>query len=67
MATNPKVLPCPTCKTDEHVSVYGYESGSRCVECDKCYYRGPIEGSVRQAIKSHNARVSDKSDGGQGK
>jgi Zn ribbon nucleic-acid-binding protein len=60
MATNPKVKPCPDCKTDQWISVYTYDSGGRCVECDKCWYRGPIEGSIRQAIKSHNEAVGGK-------
>jgi len=52
-----KVKPCPECKTDEYMGVYTYDSGGRCVECDKCFYRGPIEGSIRQAIKSHNEKA----------
>lgn len=56
MATNPKLKPCPRCHTDEYLAVYTYDSGGRHVECDKCYYLGPCEGSIRQAIKSHNAR-----------
>lgn len=58
MATNPKIKPCPLCKS-ENVSVYSYDSGWRYVECDGpgCWYRGPGEGSVRQAIKSHNERT----------
>jgi Zn ribbon nucleic-acid-binding protein len=60
MATNPKMAPCPTCKTDAYLAVYSYDSGGRHVECDKCFYLGPAEGSVRQAIKSHNERVAAK-------
>ena len=58
MATNQKLKPCPKCRTSEFLGVYAYESGWRYVECDKngCWYRGPGEGSVRQAIKSHNAK-----------
>lgn len=58
MATNPKIAPCPNCKNDENICVYTYESGWRHVECVKCNYLGPGEGSVRQAIKSHNARCN---------
>jgi len=56
MATNPKLKPCPKCDSADSLEVYVYESGWRYVECDNCWYRGPAEGSVRQAIKSHNAQ-----------
>ena len=56
MATNPKIKPCPNCGTAEFVAVYTYDYGWRHVECDKCHYLGPGEGSVRQAIKAHNER-----------
>lgn len=61
MATNPKMKPCPHCGTADYLDVYKYDSGWCYVECDnaKCtgnFYRGPGEGSVRQAIKSHNAK-----------
>ena len=58
MATNPKIKPCPRCGTTDDISVYSYENGWKHVECDKCHYLGPGEGSVRQAIKSHNANVA---------
>lgn len=62
MATNPKMKPCPHCSTADYLGVYKYESGWCYVECDnaKCtgnFYRGPGEGSIRQAIKSHNEKV----------
>ena len=62
MATNPKIKPCPTCKNDEHLAVYTYDNGWRHVECDKCFYLGPGEGTVRQAIKSHNAKFEARHD-----
>jgi hypothetical protein len=62
--TVPKIKPCPLCAS-EAVSVYAYESGWHYVECDGpgsdgtgCYYRGPGEGSILQAVRSHNERVS---------
>lgn len=55
--TAPKIKPCPRCQTDAHIAIYTYESGWRHVECDKCYYLGPGEGSKLAAIKSHNANV----------
>lgn len=57
MATNPKIKPCPKCG-ETGLAVYSYEQsgGTKHVECDKCHYLGPGEGSVRQAIKSHNEK-----------
>lgn len=61
MATNQKMKPCPLCGTADFLAVYKYDSGWQYVECDNpaCvkdgFYRGPGEGSIRQAIKSHNA------------
>ncbi len=55
--TSPKIKPCPRCKTDAHMAVYTYENGWRHVECDECLYLGPGEGSIKQAIKSHNERM----------
>lgn len=52
----PKMQPCPNCKNDEQLEVYRYDSGWRHVECDKCFYLGPGEGSILQAIRSHNAK-----------
>lgn len=56
MATNPKMKPCPKCGYGDYLSIYKYDSGWRRVECDNgnCQYLGPGEGSVREAIKSHN-------------
>jgi hypothetical protein len=59
MATNPKMKPCPKCKSAEYLAVYKYDSGWCHVECDRptCnFYLGPGEGSIRQAIKAHNAK-----------
>jgi uncharacterized metal-binding protein (TIGR02443 family) len=50
-----KMAPCPNCKSDESLAVYRYESGWQHVECNKCWYLGPGEGSTKAAIKSHNA------------
>ncbi len=61
--SNPKIRPCPRCQSDEHMNVYAYDSGSRHVECDKCFYLGPAEGSVKAAIKSHNAKVASPAEG----
>jgi uncharacterized metal-binding protein (TIGR02443 family) len=52
--TNPKMKPCPRCRADDHLAVFRYDSGWRYVECIKCDYLGPGEGSIRSAIKSHN-------------
>ena len=49
--TYQKMKPCPRCDGD--VSVYSYDGGWKHVECDKCGYFGPGEGSIKQAIKSH--------------
>ena len=59
MATDPKLKPCPTCKTTDNLAVYKYEHGWQHVECDKCFKLGPGEGSRRQAIKSWNERGQD--------
>lgn len=56
MATLPKIKPCPHCGAD--TDVYKYDNGWRHVECDRCFYLGPGEGSIRAAIKSHNERAS---------
>jgi uncharacterized metal-binding protein (TIGR02443 family) len=55
--TKPKIKPCPKCQSDERIAVYVYESGWRHVECTKCNYFGPGEGSIIAAIKSHNAAI----------
>lgn len=54
--TNPKMKPCPRCGSDESLAVYSYDNGTRHVECNSCWYLGPGEGSIRQAIKSHNEK-----------
>ena len=51
----PKIKPCPTCGSDD-VAVYKYDHGWQHVECDKCHYLGPGEGSAEAAIQSHNER-----------
>jgi hypothetical protein len=61
MATNQKLKPCPHCGRADMLGVYKYESGWCYVECDNSactgnFYRGPGEGSIRQAIKSHNVK-----------
>lgn len=53
----PKMQSCPNCKIADHLAVYSYDNHARHVECDKCFYLGPAEGSIKQAIKSHNERV----------
>lgn len=53
-----KIKPCPNCRTSDQMAVYTYDSGGRHVECMKCQYFGPGEGSIKQAIISHNERVS---------
>ncbi len=58
MATSPKMKPCPSCETADYLAVYTYDSGWRYVECTMCDYFGPGEGSIRQAIKQHNARAA---------
>ena len=50
----PKMAQCPNCKSDEGLDVYVYDSGTRHVECNTCFYLGPGEGSIRAAIKAHN-------------
>jgi hypothetical protein len=62
-----KIKPCPLCASD-NVSVYKYESGWQYVECDGpgCWYRGPGEGSIIAAIKSHNAQPLPRADTGGG-
>jgi hypothetical protein len=65
MATNQKIRPCPQCGSADDVAVYKYDNGWCYVECNNgfnavgkksCRYLGPGEGSVRQAIKSHNEK-----------
>lgn len=55
--TIPKMLPCPTCKTVEYLAVYEYEHGWKHVECDKCHFLGPGEGSKLWAVRSYNERA----------
>lgn len=58
MATMQRLKPCPRCGTDEHLAIYAYESGWKHVECDKCLYLGPGEGSKLAAARSHNERAN---------
>lgn len=53
----PKMKPCPQCSSSEELEVYRYDNGTRHVECLKCNYLGPGEGSIAAAIKSHNDGV----------
>jgi len=57
--TNPKMKPCPKCGSTENLTIYTYDYGWKHVECVACDYLGPGEGSIRQAIKSYNARYID--------
>ena len=57
--TNPKIKPCPRCASP-FVEIFVYESGSRRAECTSCWYMGPCEGSIRQAIKSHNEKATNE-------
>lgn len=60
--TYQKIKPCPECAaSDEDLQVYVYESGWRHVECDACFYMGPGEGNIREAIRSHNVRCVEAS------
>lgn len=56
-----KMKPCPRCQKTDLLTVYGYESGMRYVECDRrdCDYRGPGDTSIRKAIKRHNEHVKE--------
>lgn len=54
----PKIKPCPQCSSSSDLDVYSYDNGWRHVECDKCFYLGPGEGSIRAAIKSHNEKCT---------
>lgn len=54
--SNQKIEPCQKCSSND-VTVYKYDSGWRHVECDECFYLGPGEGSIREAIRSHNRPI----------
>lgn len=58
--TFPTKLPCPKCKTADHLRVFVYEHDWHHLECEGvgCNYMGPGERSTTAAIKAHNARVS---------
>lgn len=56
------MLPCPTCNSTEQLVVMKYDSGWRYVECLKCNYLGPGEGSITQAILSHNKKARWKAE-----
>lgn len=62
MMTYPKMKPCPECGSDRHLAVFAYDNGWRHVECDSddCRYLGPGEGSIRAAIKAHNAKAESR-------
>lgn len=53
--TSPKIKPCPICLDGGDPVVMTYDHGWRHVECLDCDYRGPGEGSIKQAIVSWNA------------
>lgn len=56
--TYPKIAACPKCgASGDDLTVYTYESGWRHVECDDCYYLGPGEGNILQALRAHNERA----------
>lgn len=59
MATRQNMKNCPNCNSTSDLAVYTYENGWRHVECTKCNYLGPGEGSVHAAVKSHNKRVPE--------
>lgn len=63
-----KIRPCPKCGSDA-VSVYKYDSGWQYVECDgpSCCYRGTGKGSIKEAIKAHNAEALAPADRGAGR
>lgn len=53
--TYPKKLACPKCgEPGDQLTTYAYDNGGRHVECDRCFYLGPGEGSILAAIRSHN-------------
>lgn len=56
--TYPKLKPCPQCGDLDWLEIYTYESGWKFVECDKCYYRGPGEGRILDAIRGYNERAA---------
>lgn len=58
--TEPQMKPCPNCGKTGGLAVYKYDNGWRYVECDGrgCWYRGPGEGSIIAAIKSHNKHAN---------
>lgn len=58
--TYPKIKPCPICDQTDQMDVYTYENGWKHVECDRCFYLGPGEGRIRDAIRSHNAHRDEK-------
>lgn len=53
----PKIKPCPQCQNGDYIAVYRYENGWRHVECTKCNYLGPGEGSILAAVIEHNRRA----------
>jgi hypothetical protein len=55
--TAPKMKSCPDCGNTA-LACWGYEWGWKHVECDKCNYIGPGEGSVTKAIRAHNAAIA---------
>lgn len=56
--TLPKLKPCATCKTDEYLGIYKYDHGGQHVECNLCYYMGPLSTSKLRAVRLHNDAVT---------
>ena len=53
-----RLKPCPNCETDLNLAIYSYDSGWKHVECTKCNYLGPSEGSKVAAARAHNERMN---------
>jgi len=58
--TYPKILPCK-CGADD-LEVTTYDNGWKHVGCDVCWYLGPGEGRIVDAIRSHNKRMKEPTD-----
>ena len=46
---------CPICDTKDYLELTKTYNGWRHVECFKCNYMGPGEGTMKLAIDGHNA------------
>jgi Zn ribbon nucleic-acid-binding protein len=60
MVTIPKMKPCPNCGTDCNMAIIAYDSGWTHVECTKCNYLGPGEGTFLAAVISHNENSNSR-------